>query len=147
MTTAERESSWTACPPGSLSGLDRRLRGRRRSKLMRESAALILVAAFIGFTAGYFASPATQSSVPAKQFFFAGIGCNEVRSQMPALMQNRLDPATAMRIRQHVMECPECGRLMKQMQSMQSVSKTASEATPADLASSHAHSSGGRSEL
>jgi hypothetical protein len=114
---------------------------------MREATALILLAAFIGFAAGYFASPGPQPSGPTNQFFFAGIGCDEVRSLIPALMENRLDPATAMRIRQHIMECPECGQLMKQMQSVHSVSQAAGHTAPASLASAYPHPGTGPSEL
>lgn len=120
MTATNSSNSWSSCPPGVLHQLDRRLRGQKRSKLMRESAALIVSAACIGFIAGYLATPSAPSPGAAEQYFFAGIGCNDVRSSIPALIGQRLDPDTAMRVRQHLMECPKCRLLMQQMQSMQS---------------------------
>jgi Putative zinc-finger len=123
MTTIDDKQRWTQCPPGSLTQVSRRLRARRRSKLMCESAALVVFAAVIGFTAGYFASPVSKPAESSGPYHFAGIGCNDVRSLLPALMENRLDAAKAMQIRQHIMQCPDCGRLMEQMRASQTADR------------------------
>lgn len=147
MSPQSADQPWIACPPGSVSGIVRRARSRRRNALLREAAMMVVLAASIGFAAGYFARPGAKSPALPGPFQFAGISCDEVRSLLPALMENRLDAAKAMRVRQHIMECPECSRLMKEMRSMQSVSRAASEATIANLASSHLHPPVGPSEL
>ncbi len=90
---------------------------------MRESAAIMAIAACVGFTAGYLATPAAPSRGAAEQYFYAGIGCSDVRSSIPAFIGHRLDSDTAMRVRQHLMECPRCRLLLQQMQSMQSSAK------------------------
>ncbi|MGD9721441.1 MAG: zf-HC2 domain-containing protein [Pirellulales bacterium] len=144
MSFESADLRWIACPPGSVGGIIRRARSRRRKALLREAAMMVVLAASIGFAAGYFAKPGAKPPAPRGPFQFAGISCGEVRSLLPALMENRLDAAKAMQVRQHIMECPECGRLMKQMQS---VSQAVSEPTIASLASSHPHPPAGQSEL
>ncbi len=109
------ESGWTTCPRGALAQLDGRLRARRRTSLFRDSALLILVAASIGVTAGYLASPSANPPSSSPRYHFAGISCDKVRALLPELMAGRLEEAQAMQIRQHVMQCPGCGPLMERM--------------------------------
>ncbi len=127
MTTINPESGWTTCPSGALAQLGGRLRARRRTSLLRESALLILVAALIGVTAGYFASPGAKPPSSSPGYDFAGISCDKVRALLPELMAGRIEEAQAMQIRQHVMQCPECGPLMEQMSSGKVVGRAGDE--------------------
>ena len=117
MTTFDPDSGWTTCPSGALGRLGGRLRARRRTALLRESALLILVAASIGVAAGYLASPGAKPPSSSPGYHFAGISCDKVRALLPDLMAGRLEEAQAMQIRQHVMQCPGCGPLMERMRS------------------------------
>ncbi len=127
MTVSNRSTSWAPCPAGSLNQLDRNLRRRRRSKLMRESAALVVLATCIGLTAGYLATPGIPPNEPTIQNYFAGLSCDDVRTAMPAFVGHRLDADTAARVQQHLMECPKCQQLMQRMQSMQSSNRNSTE--------------------
>ena len=127
MTIPNGNNSWVPCSAGALNQLDRNLRRRRRSKLMRESAALVVLATCIGLTAGYLAAPTAPPTKPTQQYYFAGLSCDDVRSAMPAFIGQRLDADSATRVQQHLMECPECHQLMQLMQSMQSSSSPAFE--------------------
>jgi hypothetical protein len=108
---------------------------------------LVVLAASIGFAAGYFARPGTKPPASAGSYQFAGISCDEVRPLLPALMANRLDPVKAAQIRQHIMECPECGRLMKEMQSTLSISQPSRDSAAASLASSRFRPPAGHGEM
>jgi len=108
---------------------------------------MVVLAASIGFAAGYFARPGTKPPASTGPFQFAGISCDEVRSLLPELMENRLDAARAMQVRQHIMECPECGRLMKQMQSMRSVSDAIGKVPQTTFAFSSARPPAGEKQL
>ncbi len=147
MNPESLEHRWTTCPPGSVGGIVRRARSRRRNALLREAAMMVVLAASIGFAAGYFARPGTKPPASAGSYQFAGISCDEVRPLLPALMANRLDPAKAAQVRQHIMECPECGRLMKEMQSMRSISQSSHASRVASLALSRFRPDAGQGEL
>ncbi len=147
MSTDNSDHRWTACPPGSVSGIVRRSRSRRRNTLLREAAAMVVLAASIGFTAGYFARPDAKPPASMGPFGFAGISCDEVRPLLSALMANRLDPAKAAQLRRHIMECPECGRLMRQMPSAQSISQLTNRVPPEALASARTVRRAGEREL
>lgn len=127
MTTIDPESGWTTCPRGALAQLGGRLRARRRTSLLRESALLILVAGLIGITAGYLASPGAKPPSSSPRYDFAGISCDKVRALLPELMAGRLEETQAMQIRQHIVQCPKCGPLMEQMPSGKVVDRTGDE--------------------
>lgn len=147
MSTIDPEHGWKTCPPGALGQLDRRLRARRRSLLLRESSLLILMAALIGITAGYLASPGAKPPTSSGPFDFAGISCGEVQRLLPALAANRLDPDKAVQVRQHVLECPQCGPLMERMQARESIGRTRSHSSRIALASAGVVSRSAHKEL
>ena len=147
MSSESLDHRWTACPPGSVRGIVRRVRTRRRNARLREATMMVVCATVIGFAAGYLALPDAKPPASMGPFHFAGISCDDVRSLLPALMANRLDADTATKVRQHIMECPECGRLMKEMQSTHSVSQSSKVSTVASLASSRFRPLAGKGEL
>jgi hypothetical protein len=136
MTSDISEPRWTRCPPGSLGGIARKARSRRRNAMTREAATMLVLAASVGFTVGYFARTEAPPSAPAGQFHFAGISCGEVHELLPALADDRLDAATATQVRQHVMQCPTCRELMDQMLRGRSVSRASDRIPHTALASS-----------
>ena len=82
---------------------------------------MIVLAASIGFTAGYFAQSNDAPSAPESLYHFAGISSAEVHKLPPALADNRLDAATAARVREHAKQCPQCRRLTESMPQMLSI--------------------------
>ncbi|MBI3838734.1 MAG: zf-HC2 domain-containing protein [Planctomycetia bacterium] len=85
---------------------------------------MIVLAAAIGFGVGYFSTPTANPPVSQRQFFFAGISCQEVRELLPVVMKDQLDATKAAQVREHVMQCPECRRLMEQMRASGSIGAT-----------------------
>lgn len=128
MSTIDREPDWAACPSGALGHLDRRLRAKRHRSLLRESAALIVLAASIGLTAGYLASPGADARNGSPPAHFAGISCDEVRGQLPELTAGRLGQARAAQVHEHLRQCPKCRQLMERMRSGKVARRDRSEA-------------------
>jgi len=88
---------------------------------------MIVIAVSTGVAIGYLSTPRAESVVPQRQTFFAGISCQEVHELLPTMMRNEVDAAIAAQVREHLILCPECRRLMEQMKSTGSLGATRHE--------------------
>src|SRR5688572_16629037 len=104
--------AWEACRPGELQHLVRgamlhhRVRAVRRTVLTGGAATVVAVAAWM--TVSHFWLAKHRPCI-------AGEYCEDVRLAMPDLIAMRLEPQRAARLRQHLVQCPDCRSLMQQM--------------------------------
>ena len=111
-----REPEWDSCPPGALSALSGKLRGRkRRRRFLQVAGALSLavlgggVAAGLGLILGKRPNDATQ------EFNFGNITCTEVVQNAQAFAMGQVQEPLLGKMRAHLAQCPRCGPLIRNM--------------------------------
>lgn len=101
---------WVQCPPGELSRLATRLRGRRQRRIVVQTSALVLLVA-VGL-GGLVLWPRPQGT---GDYNYAGIMCSRVMQLADAYAAGELTTELREQVRQHVAQCPNCGPKFKEM--------------------------------
>lgn len=102
---------WTACSPGTLGQLGRRIRGqRRRQSAIRVAAPLAMI---VLVTLGVWS--VTRPTAP-REFNYGGVTCQQVEANMQEYAMRQLPPETQRAYAEHLAHCPHCQEKMKAMQ-------------------------------
>jgi|SoiMetStandDraft_2_1073263.scaffolds.fasta_scaffold560479_1 Putative zinc-finger len=118
MTTQQRDEGplppgWGRCPPGEVSRLGRRLRGRRRRRLFLRAAVTTAAGVFVtGGVLGLWRA----FSRPG-EYDYGGITCAEVVRLLDDYAAKKLPPADQDRVREHLARCPKCRPLSDRIRS------------------------------
>ena len=107
-------NDWQACPPGTLTSLSTRLvRSRRRENIFKVAMLAAVVVVAIGAGRTFLRSNEAGQNQP---MMYAGISCDDVRSQLPQWKTGKLDAPTSARIEAHLKLCGSCANLAKELQ-------------------------------
>ena len=96
-------AAWTACAPGTLQELTRRLRTTRQRETARRIAAPLVVLALLAAGAW-----TTSQALWRSEAYYGGISCHEVQANLKLFTTGQLPDALNQRITAHLRECPWC---------------------------------------
>jgi len=132
ISDSNNKETWEACPPGTLQAYARTAKAKRqRRNVVRATGAVAAIVCMIGLTlwsVGRFSGE--------HQYYFGGIACRDVRSNLEAFASGTLPEEMADRIETHLAECPACQELMRQMKQQERSAASLQPARPILLSSS-----------
>jgi hypothetical protein len=96
---------WDVCPAGALQGLKHRLRSRRRIRILRNSAAVVVL--LLGVTAlGLRWQPAAHHG---------GMTCTQVREMATDYLDNKLTSTARREFKEHIDHCAHCRQIVDEI--------------------------------
>lgn len=109
--SAPNPDSWATCPDGELvritKGLSARHQRRDRRRLFAAVGVVMLIVAAGTYSAG--------RMFPRSMAAPGGVTCEEVQHVLAQYLAGELPEDQAMKIRQHLAECPFCQEMMNSM--------------------------------
>ncbi len=103
--------AWTACSPGTLGRLSRRIRGQRQQQsAIRVAAPLAMI---VLVTLGVWSA---NRPAALHESNYGGLTCQQVETNMQQYTVSQLPPETQRALAEHLAHCPHCQKKMKTMQ-------------------------------
>ena len=94
--------SWTQCPPGTLTQMNRRIRSARHTKQALFASASLALALVVGIGLWTFVMPPRSDQ--------AIVTCNDVQSGLRQYIRGELTPEIRNLFAMHIAECVPCER-------------------------------------
>jgi len=99
--------SWTDCPPGTLTQMNRRIRVARHTKLALFTSASLALAVVVGISLSTFVLPPRSNQV--------SVTCNDVQSGLRQYILGELAPEVRDLFAIHIAGCAPCERKLTAM--------------------------------
>ena len=94
---------WTSCPPGTMTGLAKRLQHKQRQSF-RRTILLASLLVGVGSVGGYIVMT-SQQSVAGN---YGQISCSDVQQLLPALINDTISEPDGDRVKMHLAKCDMC---------------------------------------